>query len=869
MNKFKCKLKNIILMFVLLIFCISPVLTGCDFSVSSSKRLSTPQISLSSINKTISWDEIDNATDYQIYMNSQLIDTIETIDDDRIAYDFSGLLTNSGKYSFYVIATTDSLNRGSSYSSNVCEYEYTKQTILSANLNGESLESDDNITFTITGNNLSYMPLQRSDITYLLYAYSNTTGLNTFEITSNPVNLSASNIVTKNEVYAIRLAYSYVDGSEIKKVISSDIKYYNNIKDSFEGYTDKFYTFDGQINDYYIENQQELNNLVYFTFVNRLETFNIRISDNFKAGIAEIWQKSSTIDNVDYAIYSAYGQIYETMAYRSNNSGGRFASQNGDANTYTIKVDLNGIKECDTNILVTSVYKQSRSTGYYETNNYLSLKDKYGEAYDDFASDKQYLYTEVSTSEQLYWAVENKVTPKFANTTCRAYVIYQKAKSVLREIISDDMTDYEKALSIFDWIAINTNYDYTDYTKYTGDVSGWPMLIPAYYLEGVFMTGYSVCDGFSKAYSLMCNMLGIDCIRIVGDALSSSGASGGHAWNKVLFDIDTTDSVPAQYYLVDITWTEIMDEDKCEELSHTYFGLSDKDCEDTHFPYSGRKNKYIKYSASDNLYYYTYQTFEYEGVENDLVITSDQEMMDAFDYLLVSGRDTLEIIVDYDYMVASYNKYSTDGEYKSKTEIEKTYDESTGLLVTEYNPQTDTLVVYSYEYFGWQYTTSTTTYKYYKLRNSYVENVMKKVKFQEQYLFITEEHKLREYASGKVGMLFIFTQNLLIDSTEEYTLDNDTYTINPNGELSHIIKYFSTYNITGEYYVYVTESILRYAVQGMGDNGNITYNDVINYMVQSLNLTSNVNFSFKYVTKALSSDNMSIEVVYKMTVTAK
>ncbi len=860
MNRFKCKLKNILLVFMLLVFCITPVLTGCDFSISSSKRLATPKISLSSINQTLSWKEIDEATDYQIYMNSQLVDTIDTLGDERIAYDFSGLLTDGGTYSFYVVATTDSLNKSSSYSSNVCEYEYAKRTILSANLNGEEFEKDDSITFAITGNSLSYMPLQRDDVTYVLYLYSNTTGLNTFQITSNPVNLIANNYVTKSEVYAIRLGYSYVvDGEETQNVIASDIKYYNNTKDYFEGYTDKFYSFDGQINDYYIENQQELNNLIYFTFINRLETFNICISDNFKASIAEIWGKTFTIDNVDYAIYSAYRQIYETMYFKADNVDGRFASQNGNANTYTIKVNLNDIKECNTSIKVSTAYRQSRSTGYYDTTNYLSLKDKYGENYDEFASDNQYLYTEVSTSEQLYWAVENKVTPKFVSTSCRAYVIYQKAKSVLREIISDDMSDYEKALSIFDWISINTSYDYTNYDNYTGDVSGWPMLIPSFYLEGVFVTGYSVCDGFSKAYSLMCNMLGIDCIRIVGDAYTSS-SSGGHAWNKVLMDIDTTDSTPAQYYLVDITWTEIMSLDNYEELSHTYFGLSDKDCENTHFPYAGRLNKFAKYSASNNLYYYTYQTFLYKGVQNDLVITSDQEMMDAFDYLLVSGRDTLEIIVDYDYMVSSYNKYSTDGNYKSNTEIEKVYDESTGLLVQEYNPQTDTLVVYSYDQYGWQYTTNTTTYNCYKLRNSYVENVMRKVKFQEQYLFITEEHKLREYDSGKMGMLFIFTQNLLVDSEDEFIASGDTYTINPDGELADIIKYFSANNITGEYYLYVSISILRYV---KGNSGV----ERINAMYDALNLTSNVNFSFESVGKNERIDNNTSKIVFKMTVT--
>ena len=70
-------------------------------------------------------------------------------------------------------------------------------------------------------------------------------------------------------------------------------------------------------------------------------------------------------------------------------------------------------------------------------------------------------------------------------------------------------------------------------------------------------------------------MLGIDCIRIVGDA-GTIESKGGHAWNKVLFDKDPTDDIPAKYYLADITWTELKSSDREEVLSHTYFGLSDE-----------------------------------------------------------------------------------------------------------------------------------------------------------------------------------------------------------------------------------------------------------------------------------------------------
>src|SRR5690606_29311086 len=82
------------------------------------------------------------------------------------------------------------------------------------------------------------------------------------------------------------------------------------------------------------------------------------------------------------------------------------------------------------------------------------------ESFDDFATDKKIMLSPVSTSEELFWAVESGATPIFENTSNNGYRIYQKAKNVLRNIIGTNMTDYEKLLSIFDYITFNTVYDY-------------------------------------------------------------------------------------------------------------------------------------------------------------------------------------------------------------------------------------------------------------------------------------------------------------------------------------------------------------------------------------------------------------------------
>lgn len=875
MKKIWLKLKKALLVVMLVVFACTPLLTGCDISLASVGKLRTPTITLSSINKSISWTEISGAENYEIYINDTLADTISIGNYDKRVYDFSSLLDASGKYSLCVVATTSSVYKENSDKSNSVEYTYIKNSIVMPTTPNAGI-GENEIVFTINDGVISFVPLSgRDDLTYSVYVYSNTTGLNEYKLTNTMYNLIENNIITKNEIYAIRMAYQ--DSSSGESVIASDIKYYNNISVKYEDYTDKIYLFDGEIHDYYIENQQELNNLMYYSFVNRISSLNIRISEEYKTSIYDIYRYSSVETNLNYAVDQAMQSMYETMCYEPNNINGGYVSINGNAYQYTVKVSYYDITECDLSISPTpsSLYAQARATAYYETTDYTNLKNQYGESYDDFASDKQFLYTTVTTSEQLYWAVENKITPVFAKTNCRAYQIYSKAKEVLREIISDEMTDYEKALSIFDWICLNTQYDYTSYTypSYQKSLSKQPIKLPCFYLEGVFMTGYSVCDGFSKSFSLMCNMVGVDCIRIVGDAVTGS-ASGGHAWNKVLIDKDITDDIPAQYYLVDITWTELTSYDKEETLSHTYFGLSDDEVADTHFAFTGRNGKYGNYKTGDSLYYYTYQTYTFQGTERNLIIDSEDDMKALFDYALAENRDTIEFVVDYDYMVSVYNAHN-DVDYLTGTGIDYTYmtveNGKKQLLQSEYNNATDAYTYYYYSVkstpYGNVYTPTSVTYNNYKLRCTFQDEVMKKVKFVSQYFSITDENSLRVYdtvdGEEKLGMMFIFTQSLLIDNEEEWLPDGDSYKLNTDGEIAKTIQYFDDNNITGEYYLYIEEDILN-----LLSDDSAKYTENITSLFDKFT-TENVKFEFTFVSDDEVSVNDGVTILFKMKVLSK
>ena len=65
---------------------------------------------------------------------------------------------------------------------------------------------------------------------------------------------------------------------------------------------------------------------------------------------------------------------------------------------------------------------------------------------------------------------------------------------------------------------------------------------------GVFLDGKAVCEGYARAFQLLCQVNGISSAVIVGDGITEDGTEG-HMWNAVLLD-------DGYYYGVDSTWND-------------------------------------------------------------------------------------------------------------------------------------------------------------------------------------------------------------------------------------------------------------------------------------------------------------------------
>ncbi|MBE5763247.1 MAG: hypothetical protein E7338_03410 [Clostridiales bacterium] len=153
---------------------------------------------------------------------------------------------------------------------------------------------------------------------------------------------------------------------------------------------------------------------------------------------------------------------------------------------------------------------------------------------------------DVYTSRELYLALEHGYNPIPHGTNLTN--LYNKIKNLLKGILDEDMSDYEIALALYQWLGINVYYDHDAATEAESrqgtdaydEVYGWS----SYYMEGVFNNKLAVCNGIAAAYSTMLNMMGIPCHKVNG-----TGNGGAHTWNEL--------EIGGYWYISDPTWASV------------------------------------------------------------------------------------------------------------------------------------------------------------------------------------------------------------------------------------------------------------------------------------------------------------------------
>lgn len=96
------------------------------------------------------------------------------------------------------------------------------------------------------------------------------------------------------------------------------------------------------------------------------------------------------------------------------------------------------------------------------------------------------------------------------------------ADAVLKEIITDDMSDYEKEKAVYEWMCTNISDD-SDTLVAVPDANSLNTVDRPY---GVLKNRTAVCVGYATTFRLFMNMLDIECMVVHDDYLS-------HSWNLV------------------------------------------------------------------------------------------------------------------------------------------------------------------------------------------------------------------------------------------------------------------------------------------------------------------------------------------------
>ena len=147
---------------------------------------------------------------------------------------------------------------------------------------------------------------------------------------------------------------------------------------------------------------------------------------------------------------------------------------------------------------------------------------------------------------------------KYTNVAQKQEELSRMVDEILAEIITDDMTDFEKVQAIHDWICIEIDYERLP----NNDDQE---------LYAALTQRKTVCAGYAKLFSYMLTKIGIESDVISGYAVCSNGATIPHAWNVA--------SIDGGVYYFDLTW-----DDKDTEISYKWFAVDEETFMTVHIP---------------------------------------------------------------------------------------------------------------------------------------------------------------------------------------------------------------------------------------------------------------------------------------------
>lgn len=154
------------------------------------------------------------------------------------------------------------------------------------------------------------------------------------------------------------------------------------------------------------------------------------------------------------------------------------------------------------------------------------------------------------TSTATNGKVATKLIFKYSCSQSEAQTRTRQIETVISEALShvrSDMSDYQKALVLHDWLADNVEYAYSRYLR--GELKD-----DDYTCYGALVKKEAVCEGYTKSYTLLMRQCGIESFYVYNDKMN-------HAWNVI--------RIGSEYFNVDVTWDDPV-QDQIGQVSHKY-----------------------------------------------------------------------------------------------------------------------------------------------------------------------------------------------------------------------------------------------------------------------------------------------------------
>ena len=455
--------------------------------------------------------------------------------------------------------------------------------------------------------------------------------------------------VTFTPQYGETIVTATVDNVVSKQVIIfafTESDYTANEK--YIGYT---FVWQGGVENAYLTDQTDLNRFMqYAVSTRRVTTFEGGSAVNPENGFP-----FETADNFDIIANNEDHPKALNTALKSVDEAGNFSirtgySQSGD-DLFNYVLYLDGKSEF---MNPTKHYSPAEDVVQDETAlvHYKELSSSEKRSVLPIDDNPEYP-TAITDSQMLYRVVGWGYKPTFDSTpeSQKIKALYDEIRKVAIDYVSEDMSDYMKALIFYEWIAVHTDYDYAIVANDSLEISD-KLLCNAFNLEGVFADadgegyGQAVCDGRAKAFVILCGLEDITAIRVTGQA-QVGGTSEGHAWNKVL--IDANGDGVKEWYLCDTTWSDRSSaDDRVERLNKQYFLVTDAYVSATHIPDDEAYNP----PCTTTFDYYAKTVIENGNKDFDLFINGYEELKNAVVYARDNGI-LLEIKVASPYVTSA------------------------------------------------------------------------------------------------------------------------------------------------------------------------------------------------------------------------